>query len=124
CLPDQVVNRETAFTQASERFAMRLPLCAFESACAVKDRAEAAPGDNGGIELLERSGRGIARVGKGDFTFSLSFFIDFGKLRLWEKDLSAYFQQLRAGGMAKPVRNGADRPDVLCHVVARYPVAA
>ena len=70
---------------------------AFHFAGAVENDVELAPGDEAGVELFERAGGGVARVGEGFFAGRSALDIDFGEHFLREVNFAAHFQQSRTG---------------------------
>ena len=81
--------------------------CAFHFAGAVENDVELAPGDEAGVELFERAGGGVARVGEGFFAGRSALGIDFRKHFLREVNLAAHFQQSRTVVPPVPGRRDA-----------------
>ena len=122
--PDRFVNGQPAGAQGVERLAVRLPPGTFERAHAVEDRAQPAPCHDGRIKLLERSGGGVARIGKGRLPGGGALFVERGELRLGQKDFPAHFKQPGNVRARKPLGNAGNGADVLGDVVAGRAVAA
>ena len=74
-----------------------------------------------GVQLLEGSGGGVARVGEGGEPFGVPFLVQFGKGFIGHEDLPAHFQHGR-GARGKGEGDAADGADVGRHVVPHVSV--
>ena len=76
------------------------------------------------VELAQRTGGGIARVGK----FLIAFFpllaIELFEVRLEDQDFTPHFKQLWRIHRMKPQRNGLDRAQIGGHILAGVAVAS
>ena len=70
-------------------------LVALPDAGAVEDAGELPRGGDGGIELLDRSGGGIAGVGEGWKSLLVALGVKCGEDGFWEVDLTADFDPCR-----------------------------
>ena len=90
----------------------------------VPERIERTRGGDGGIELADRAGGGVARAGEEREPGCAAFGVELLEAALRHVDLAAY---LEAGGEARAgdaARDGADGADVLGDVLAARAVAA
>ena len=106
--------------QASEEFlhrrGQRLSLGGLEGPESVEDRRELPFGDDIGIQLLERAGRGVARIGKDRQPLLVTLCIDPGKGLLRQIDLAPHLEDPRRLA-PQGCRDDADGADIARHLV-------
>ena len=90
--PGAVVDGQSARGQLRQRLLVGLPRGALHDAGAVKNRPQAAFGDDGGVELLQGASGSVARVRKRRFACFGAFFVDFGKPGFGKINLAANLQ--------------------------------
>ena len=106
--------------------ALRQLRSVFDVAEAVENDIQWPFGDDACIQLLERAGRGIARIGKGLLARGFAFRIKFLKTCPGEIDLTAHLQNVGRGtfGASQLRWNAANRSEVRCDVIPCRPVAS
>ena len=77
------------------------------------------PGGDGGIQLADRSGRGVARIGEQRLARFLPFFVEGGQRGFGHEDLPAHLQRPCFLNMEGDRRDG---DDVLGHVLPHHPI--
>ena len=87
----------------------------------VGPEAQPPAGRHGRVELAQRAGAAVARVGVERQPRLLALGVDPGELGLRHVDLAA---DLERDGLGQPGRDGRDRPQVGRDVLAGRPVAA
>ena len=105
---------------------------AFDLPQAVEHDVQRALGDDARVELLERAGGGVARIGKQLLAGRLAFRVQLLEAGLGQVDFAAHFEQARAGFPESPprscrrgaVRDAADGPQIGGDVVPGGAVAA
>src|SRR5258707_2427759 len=101
----------------------------FDMAEAVKNNIERSFGDNAGVELLQRTGSGVARIGEGFLSRSLALSIQLQEAGFGEVNFAARFQGWRAGFAfmsvtVKPGGNAANRFEIRGDIITRGAVAS
>ena len=84
----------------------RQRLASLDRAHAVQDEPERALADQRRVQLLERAGGGIARIGKLRQARGGALLVHFGKALAGHVDLAADFEQIRARLSARAGRRG------------------
>ena len=88
------IGRKTPFLQAFEKFGLRIPAAPGHFPPGVGKKAQIAFGRNRSVELAERAGCRIARIGKSFFVFCFIFLIQCQKIGFGHIDFAADFQHI------------------------------
>ena len=116
------VDLEAALGQPGDLLGVGGGIEAAGGAEAVAPDRERAFGGQGGVELADRAGGGVARVGEGRLAGRGAAFVQRLEVGDRQVDLAAHFDQLRR--LLDPQRDRADRAQVLGDVLADPAVAA
>ena len=116
------VDPEAVVAEPLERLVMRLELEPVRGAHAVGPHRQRACGGELRVELADRAGGGVARVGVGGLPRGSAFLVQLCECRERQVDLAAHLEQRRRVFHAQRYR--ADRAQVLRHLLAHLAVAA
>ena len=113
---------EAVLAQPREPLAVGLELESLDRTDSVAPDRQRPCGGELGVELADRAGGGVARVGEGRLTSGGARLVQLREVRARQVDLAAH---LELGGSAgHPQGDRADGPEVLSHVLADLAVAA
>src|SRR5208283_1028829 len=123
-LAHQRVDRQPKGADEGEELLLRVKCSPLADTRSIAEDRERPPRRDAGVELAQRTGGCVARVGKGGLAVFLFFPVDVLKRLQGQVDLTPHLQQLWDYLAGKPQGERADRPDIRGHVFTGQAVAA